>query len=55
MKFGGKPTMKDKMKMVEKKGYDSGILSKGQGAKPKPKAKPLVEKKRVGIKIEKKL
>jgi hypothetical protein len=54
MDFGKKQTMKDKMAMATKKGYDSGKPS--TGAKPAPNARvsPIIKKGTIGINITKK-
>lgn len=50
MKFGGKQTMKDKMTVATKRGYDTGKPSKDTRPVGKPKIKPKVGKKEVGVK-----
>lgn len=54
IKFGGKQTVKDKMKVAESRVGKSPGASKG--AKPSPPAtvKPIIGKDRIGVRITKK-
>lgn len=51
IKFGGKPTMRDKMKSVEKRLGETTGASKGKAPLPKPKIKPTGSLKKPGIKV----
>ena len=54
IKFGGKQSMADKMKVAESRvGKNSGV-SKGSKPAPAAKAKPIIGKGKIGIKITKK-
>ena len=55
MKFGGKQSMADKMKVATKKGYDSGKPSTGSSGPTKWKANPTASKGAVGITFKKKV
>ena len=55
MKFGQKQTMADKMKVAESRVGKNPGVSKGTKPSPKPKAKPIIGKSKIGIKITKKL
>ena len=54
IKFGGKKTMADKVKVAESRvGRNPGV-SKGTKPAPKAKVKPVIGKDKVGFKITKK-
>lgn len=54
IKFGGKQTMADKVKVAESRvGRNPGV-SKGTKPAPKAKVKPVIGKDKVGFKITKK-
>ena len=55
MKFGGKPTMADKMKVAEGRVGKSPGVSKGTKPAPKAKVKPVIGKDKIGFKVTKKL
>jgi hypothetical protein len=50
MKFGGKPTMRDKMAVAKARVGKNPGVSKGSKPPPKPKISPTVSKKSVGVK-----
>jgi hypothetical protein len=50
MKFGGKPTMRDKAKSVEARYGKTTGASKGSKPPPKVKIKPKISKGKVGVK-----
>lgn len=54
IKFGGKQTMGDKVKVAERRVGKNPGVSKGTKPSPKPKAKPMIGKGKIGIKITKK-
>ena len=55
IKFGGKQTVKDKMKVAESRVGKSPGASKGTKPAPKAKVKPVIGKDKVGFKVTKKL
>ena len=55
IKFGGKQSMADKVKVAESRvGRNPGV-SKGTKPAPKAKVKPVIGKDKVGFKITKKI
>lgn len=54
MKFGQKPTMRDKMAVAEARYGKTTGTSKGSKPAPAAKVKPIVKKGTVGIKVTKK-
>ena len=54
IKFGGKQTMADKVKVAESRVGSNPGVSKGTKPAPKAKVKPVVGKDKVGFKITKK-
>jgi len=54
IKFGGKQNMADKMKVAESRVGRNPGASKGTKPAPPAKAKPIIGKGKVGIKIVKK-
>ena len=54
IKFGGKQSMADKMKVAESRVGKNPGASKGSKPAPAAKAKPIIGKGKVGIKITKK-
>lgn len=54
IKFGGKQSMDDKMKVAESRVGKNPGVSKGTKPAPPAKAKPIIGKGKVGIKITKK-
>lgn len=55
IKFGGKQTVKDKMKVAESRVGKSPGVSKGTKPAPKAKVKPVIGKGKVGFKVTKKI
>ena len=55
IKFGGKQTMADKVKVAESRVGKNPGVSKGTKPAPSAKAKPVIGKDKVGIKITKKI
>lgn len=55
IKFGGKQTVKDKMKVAESRVGKSPGVSKGTKPAPKAKVKPVIGKDKIGFKLTKKL
>ena len=55
MKFGGKQSMADKMKVAEGRVGKSPGVSKGTKPAPKAKVKPVIGKDKIGFKVTKKL
>lgn len=55
MKFGGKQSMADKMKVAEARVGKNPGVSKGTKPAPPAKAKPIIGKDKIGIKITKKI
>lgn len=55
IKFGGKPTMADKVAIAKKHKYDTGRPSVGSTGPTKWKAEPTAKKGKVGIKLTKKV
>ena len=53
--FGAKQTRAQQAAMAEKRGYDTGKPSTGSKPAPKAKAKPTIEKGKVGVKNTKKM
>lgn len=49
MKIGNQQAMNDKMKMAEKRGYDTGKPSTGTKLPPKGKFKPKISKGKIGF------
>jgi len=54
IKFGGKQSMADKMKVAESRVGKSPGVSKGTKPAPKAKVKPIIGKDRIGVRITKK-
>ena len=54
MKFGGKQSMADKMKVAESRVGKNPGVSKGYTPTPPAKVKPIIGKGKVGMKIVKK-
>ena len=54
IKFGGKQTMADKVKVAESRVGKNPGVSKGSKPAPAAKAKPIIGKGKIGIKITKK-
>lgn len=54
IKFGGKQSMADKMKVAESRVGKNPGVSKGTKPAPSAKAKPIIGKSKIGIKITKK-
>lgn len=54
IKFGGKQTMGDKMAVAESRVGKNPGVSKGTKPAPPAKAKPIIGKSKIGIKITKK-
>ena len=54
IKFGGKQTMADKVKVAESRVGKNPGVSKGTKPAPPAKAKPIIGNGKVGIKITKK-
>ena len=54
IKFGGKQTMADKVKVAESRVGKNPGVSKGTKPAPPAKAKPIIGKGKVGIKVTKK-
>lgn len=54
IKFGGKQTMKDKMKVAGSRVGKSPGASNGTKPAPKAKVKPVIGKDKVGFKVTKK-
>ena len=52
MKFGGKPTIKDKMATAEKHLGATTGASKGSKPPPAPKIKPNVKRGAIGAKVQ---
>ena len=55
IKFGGKQSMADKMKVAESRVGKSPGASKGTKPAPKAKVKPVIGKDKVGFKVTKKI
>lgn len=55
IKFGGKQTMGDKMKVAKSRVGKNPGVSKGTKPAPKAKVKPVIGKDKVGFKITKKI
>jgi hypothetical protein len=51
IKFGGKPTMRDKMDVAKSRVGKNPGVSKGSKPSPKPKVKPILKKGTVGAKV----
>jgi len=54
IKFGGKQSMADKMKVAKSRVGKNPGVSKGTKPAPKAKVKPVIGKDKVGFKITKK-
>lgn len=54
IKFGGKQTVKDKMKVAESRVGKNPGVSKGYTPPPKPKVKPVIGKDKIGFKVTRK-
>lgn len=54
IKFGGKQSMADKMKVAESRVGKNPGVSKGSKPAPAAKAKPIIGKGKIGIKVTKK-
>jgi len=54
IKFGGKQSMAEKMKVAESRVGKSPGVSKGTKPAPKAKVKPIIGKDRIGVRITKK-
>lgn len=54
MKFGGKQTMADKMKVAESRVGKNPGVSKGTKPAPPAKVKPIIGKGKIGFKITRK-
>ena len=55
IKFGGKQSMTDKMKVAESRVGKNPGASKGTKPAPPAKVKPIIGKDKVGIKVTKKI
>ena len=55
IKFGGKQSMADKMKVAESRVGRNPGASKGTKPAPLAKAKPIIGKDKIGFKITKKI
>ena len=55
IKFGGKQTVGDKMKVAESRVGKSPGASKGTKPAPKAKVKPVIGKDKIGFKVTKKI
>lgn len=54
IKFGGKQSMADKIKVAESRVGKNPGVSKGTKPAPAAKAKPIIGKGKIGIKVTKK-
>ena len=54
IKFGGKQTMADKVKVAESRVGKNPGVSKGSKPAPKPKVKPVIGKDKIGFKVTRK-
>lgn len=54
IKFGGKQSMADKMKVAESRVGKNPGASKGTKPAPPPKVKPVIGKDKLGFKVTKK-